>query len=225
MSMSEERWAHGLRERPPVWPRREDRPAAVSQRWLREPEPFEDRGIFEPYPGATVLQDLDTATDETSSLRILGRYTAARVLLLGTAGLITGPRLLMECRIAREHLALLPSHDWERRILERLCEACCGSPAEAILDAAIIAAETAARRGHAMGAFALYRAAYELGRDRGLWASSAPAAAGIGRVARDNEAHRSARVWHWRKRVLERRARRDEERDRQRAAQAASQET
>lgn len=220
MSMQEKRWTRRLREQPPIWPRRGNRPAPGAQRWLREPEPFEDRGVFEPYPGATVLQDLDTTQDEVGSLRILCRYTAIRVLVLATAGRITGPDLRTECRVARAHLSLLPPHDWERRVLERLCEVCSVVPAGAAFNAAIIAAEAAAKRGHRMGAFALYRAAYELARDRSGWPDAARAAAGIARITRQAEAIHSTRVWRWRVGVLERRARREEERKRERQAEA-----
>jgi hypothetical protein len=220
MSMQEKRWIHRLREQPPTWPRRGNRRAPGLQRWLREPEPFEDRGAFEPYPGATVLQDLDTTRDEAGSLRILCRYTAVRVLLLATADRITGPDLRMECRVARGHLSLLPPHDWERRVLERLCEVCSVVPAGAAVEAAIIAAEAAAKRNHRMGAFALYRAAYEVARDRSGWPDAARAAAGIARLTHHAEAHHSTRVWRWRVGVLERRARRDDERKRARQAEA-----
>lgn len=213
-----------LREQPPVWPRRGNRAASGLQRWLRDPEPFEDRGIFEPYPGATVLQDLDTTQDESGSLRIVCRYTAVRVLLLGAAGRITGPDLRTECRVARGHLSLLPPHDWERRVLERLCDVCCVVPLGATVDAAIIAAEAAAKRGHRMGAFALYRAAYELACDRSGWPDAARAAAAIARISRQADAHHSTRVWRWRVGVLERRARRDEERKRERQPEAPSDE-
>lgn len=222
MSMSEEQWTHELREQPPIWPRREAGGQWTTQRWLREPEPFEDRGIFEPYPGATVLEDLDASGDETTSLRILARYTAVRLMLLATGRLIVGPKLRTECRVAREHLALMPAHDWERHVLERLCDVCCGAQATVVLDAAIVAAESAAKRGHNMGAFALYRAAYELARDGGLWPGAARAASGIARLARLAGQHYSTRVWRWRTGVLIRRARRDEERELAREGERAT---
>jgi hypothetical protein len=202
-------WTRRLRERPPTWPWSDDDEAPGRQRWMREPEPFEDCGTFEPYPGATVLEDLAGAHDETSSLRILARYTAVRVLLLASRGLMQGPRLRTEIRSAREHLALLPKHDWERHALERLCRLSRETPTPGIVDVAIIAAESAAKRGHGMGAFALYRTGYEVARDSRWWSAAARSAHGIVRLALLNEAPVSARLWRGRGAVLERRARRE----------------
>jgi hypothetical protein len=211
MNASGEGWHHSLREQPPRWPRRDAAGDGEGQPWLRDPEPFEDRGMHEPYPGATVLDDFALSEDEATSLRILARYTTTRVLLLSVAGRLAGHKLRTECSVAREHLSLLPPHDWERRVLERLCDACRGLSGAAVVDAAIVAAEAAGKRGHAMGAFGLYRGAYEAARDRAWWPDAARAAAGIARLAELAEARRSARVWRWRTGVLERRARREAE--------------
>ncbi|HSJ06711.1 MAG TPA: hypothetical protein VK936_08415 [Longimicrobiales bacterium] len=209
MGASGEGWHHSLREQPPRWPRRDDGRDGEGQPWLREPEPFEDRGMFEPYPGATVLDDFALSEDDATSLRILARYTTARVLLLSAAGRLAGHKLRTECSVAREHLSLLPPHDWERRVLERLCDACRGMSLAAVVDAAIVAAEAAAKRGHGMGAFGLYRGAYEAARDRGWWVDAARAASGIARLAELAEARRSTRIWQWREGVLQRRAQRE----------------
>lgn len=215
MNASGEGWQHGLREQPPRWPRRDAGHEAggdgEGHPWLREPEPFEDRGMYEPYPGATVLEDFAVSEDDATSLRILARYTTARVLLLSMAGGLGGHKLRTECSVAREHLSLLPPHDWERRVLERLCDACRGLSGAAVVDAAIVAAEAAGKRGHVMGAYGLYRGAYEAARDRGWWLDAARAAWGIARLAELAEARRSTRIWRWRAGVLERRAQREAE--------------
>jgi hypothetical protein len=199
-------WSRRLREEPPAWPWREDDRPQAHRRWLRQPEPFEDRGAAEPYPGAMVLDDLAGDDDERTALRILARYTVVRLLLLAAGGLLPPTKLRTERRVAREHLALLPAHDWERHALERLCELARHSPPAELVDTAIVAAESAAKRGHGMGAFALYRAAYDIARDAGSWDAAARAAAGIERLAVLSEAPWSARLWRRRAAVLERRA-------------------
>lgn len=200
-----------LREQPPAWPRREDEPGNGPRRWEREPEPFEERGSAELYPGATVLEDLGVAADDNATLRILARYTVARVIILAAAGLLAGPKLHTERRIAAEHLALLPARDWERRMLERLVTLCRDGPVPALVDGLVVAAETAAKREHVMGAYGLYRAGYDLALARGWWRPAATMARGIGRLARLEEARYSARLWDRRAWVLERRAAREEE--------------
>jgi hypothetical protein len=211
MLRSDAGWALRLRELPPVWPRRVAEPEPAGQRWLRSPEPFEDRGAFEPYPGAAVLEDLSPGQDETAALRILARYTVVRVVALASTGLLAGPKLRSERRVALEHLALLPAHDWERHALERLAELCRETPAPVLASAALAAAECAAKRGHRMGAFALYRAGYEIARDRRWWADAGHAAAGIARLSALAELPYSVRLWRWRARVTERRALRERE--------------
>jgi hypothetical protein len=214
MQMATERGEWGrLREEPARWPDRgRERDEPHRQRWLREPEPYEDRALFEPYPGATVLEDLAVPAEDGVPLRVLARYTVIRILLLGMAGTMAGAALRTERRIAMRHLALLPKHDWERLTLERLTAECCDNPEPGIMATVIIAAECAAKRGQPMGAYALYRGAFELGRRNGWWDEAARCAAGIERLARLDEAHVSARVWGWRCRVLEGRGQRDRER-------------
>jgi hypothetical protein len=198
-------WTHRLRELPPAWPWADGEEPAARRRWLREPEPYEERGAFEPYPGATVLEDLD-GQDEAGSVRILARYATIRVMILASGGTLAGEALRTERRIARQHLALLPGHDWERHALDRLAGLSRPGPEPGIADAAIIAAESAAKRGHSMGAFALYRAAWDVARDNGWWDAAARAARGISRLARLDEAAWSTRLWGRRAAVAERRA-------------------
>jgi hypothetical protein len=196
-----------LREQPPAWPQREhgeDEPSR--QRWMRQPEVYEDRAMFEPYPGATVLEDLAESTEDGSARRILARYTVIRILLLSSAGVLTGRSLVTERRIAMEHLALLPRHEWERNVLQRLARLCGEAPSRDIIDATIIAAECAGKRNQRMGAFALYRAGLELAISLEWWEEAARCAGGIARLARLDEAPVSVRVWTWRMRVLQQRA-------------------
>ena len=206
MDMREYGRPRRLRERPPSWPRRPEGDSSDSPRWLREPEPFEDDALPELYPGALIMDDLLVSQDDVATTRILARYTVARVLLLSLDGSLTGTRLRVERRIALEHLALLPQCDWERRALERLAMLCREAPAPAIIDAITVAAEAAAKRSQTMGAFTLYRTAYELSLSEHWWAEAAQSARGIGQLARLEEAHRCVRLWRRRAAVLDRRA-------------------
>jgi hypothetical protein len=218
MQVEEGSWGW-LREQPPVWPRRgAERDEPQRQRWLREPEPYEERGIFEPYPGAMVLEDLPQSGEEAASVRILARYTVIRTLELSSAGVLEGRALRTERRIALAHLALLPRHDWERQRLERLTRLCEDEPVPEVVDAAIIAAECAAKRSQRMGAFALYRAGFEVAMPRSWWGEAARCAGGIARLAQLDELPVSARIWTWRRRVLEARAQAARERALARAA-------
>jgi hypothetical protein len=210
-----------LWERRPAWPRPGGRGRVRwadmnpgMRRWLREPEPFERRAEHDPYPGATTLDDLAPETDEATTLRVLARYTTVRLLLLWSAGGLAGPKLHTERRVALEHLALLPSHDWERRALERLAALCRGEPSPEAVAGAALPAECAAKHGHFMGAFALYRAAWELALRREWWRDAADTAAAVARLARMYEAPRSDRLWSWRSRVLLVRAARQAEAER-----------
>jgi hypothetical protein len=206
MDMHEYGRPRHLRERPPSWPRRSEGDGSDSPGWLREPEPFEDDALPELYPGALIMDDLLVSQDDAATTRILARYTVVRVLLFCIDGSLTGTRLRVERRIALEHLALLPQHDWERRALERLAMLCREAPAPEIIDAITVAAEAAAKRSQTMGAFTLYRTAYELSLGERWWAEAAQSARGIGQLALLEEAHRSVRLWRRRAAVLDRRA-------------------
>jgi hypothetical protein len=175
---------------------------AGMQRWLRDPEPFERRGEYDPFPAATVLDDLVPETSEQETLRVLARYTATRVLILWGAGVLHGSKLLTERRVASGHLGLLPVHDWERRTLMRLVASCRDQPAPAALLNALAPAESAARRGHFLGAFALYRGIWDIALRHGWLEQATSAAAGIARLAAMSQAPRSVRLWSWRVRVL-----------------------
>lgn len=208
MSVEPERRIPRVREERPNWPRREEPEARPEpRRWERSPEPWETPFGVEAYPGATVLEDIEEGVDDApGTIRVLARYAVIRVLLLHAAGVLGGAKLRQERRIAMEHLALLPIGDWERMALQRMTEQCRDTPAAQLLSSVCTAAEAAAKRGHFMGAFALYSAAYQLGLDGGAWDDAARAARGIARVARMDEAQYSARLWDRRGAVLERRA-------------------
>jgi hypothetical protein len=197
-----------LREHTPGWPEHDEDGGSVHDRW-RPMEPFEAPADCDVYPGATALDDLEDAPDGAECARILVRYTVLRVFLLSAAGWLTGPRLRTERRIALEHLMTLPAHDWERRTLERLNSLCRETTTTALIAAAKAAAEAAAKRGHCMGAFAFYRAAFNLSRRRGWWAEAADVARCVSRLARLEEARYSERLWARRARVLERRVQRE----------------
>lgn len=205
-----------LRERPPAWPRRgsndepeprrgsDDRPEP--RRWWRQPESFEDGALPELYPGALVMEDLTATGDDVATLRVLARYTVARLFVLSVSGELTGSDLRTERRIALEHLGLLPEYDWERRALVRLAMRCREDHAIDVIEAATTAAEAAAKRSQPLGAFALYRAAYELAIGREWWAEAAQVARGIAQLARLEEASHSIRLWRRRSAVLDARA-------------------
>jgi hypothetical protein len=203
-------WPGRLREQPPPsWPRRpsdDEAPHSHSRRWKRDPEPFEEHALPELYPGSLVMDDLALDDDDAVTLRVLVRYTVTRLLSLRCAGALRSTRLRMELRVALQHLAMLPEHDWERRTLERLTMLCRAEPGPEIVEAAAIAAEAAAKRSHTRGAFALYRAGYELAVARQWWEAAAQVARGIAQLARLEEAPYSIRLWRRRAAVLERRA-------------------
>jgi hypothetical protein len=200
-----------LRQRPPSWPRRNDGFDAASRRWEREPEPFEDDAVPEFYPGALVMEDLFVTDNDVATLRIIARYAVVRLLSLSLAGALTGVKLRTERQIALDYLAQLPACDWERRTLERVAMRCRQVPAPALVEAATIAAEAAAKRSQIMGAFSLYRSAYELAIAEKWWAAAAQVAHGIAQLARLDEARYSVRLWRRRAAVLERRAVREAE--------------
>lgn len=211
MDMHEFARTSRLRERPPHWARRNgegDSDGAAPRR--REREPFEDGALPEIYPGALVMEDLTVTDDDAAALRVLARYTVARLLLMSLCGAIAGKKLRVERRIALEHLALLPDHDWERRALERLALLCREAPAPELVEAATSAAEAAAKRSHVLGAFCLYRAGYELAVAEQWWAEAAQVARGIAQLARLEEARCSIRLWRRRATILQRRADRAE---------------
>jgi hypothetical protein len=196
-----------VREERPSWPRR-DREEELPEptRWQRPPEPWETPFGVEAYPGAMVLEDIqEEMEDPVGTVRVLARYAVIRVLLLNAAGVLMGAKLKQERRIAMEHVGLLPTNDWERMTLQRLTELCRDEPPPFLLGAVSTAAEAAAKRGHAMGAFALFSAAYQLGLDRGQLDDAARAARGISRLARMDEAQYSARLWERRANAIERR--------------------
>jgi hypothetical protein len=213
-----------VREKRPAWPRRR-RPLrwtddglsdgnAGIRRWLRDPEPFEPQSAWESHPGAVVLDDMTPDRDEADSARILARFTVVRLFTLWGSDRLAGPGLQTERRVAAEHLNLLPPRDFERRSLERLTSLCRAQPTREAVMAALAPAMSAARDGHMMGAFALYRVAFELAAGRHWWEEATAAAAGIARLARMYEAHRSHRTWMWRARICSVRA------DRQRQAES-----
>lgn len=208
MDMHEHARTRRLRERPPVWPRREDGSGDRPGRrpWEREREPFEDGALPELYPGALAMEDMVPTDDDLTTLRVLARYTVLRLLLLSISGALSGTKLRTERHIALEHLALLPPYDWERRSLERLAGLCSETPAPELVQAATTAAEAAAKRSQSMGAFALYRTAYELAIAEEWWAEAAQVARGIAQLARLEEARYSIRLWRRRAAVLEGRA-------------------
>ncbi|HSK17511.1 MAG TPA: hypothetical protein VK912_00115 [Longimicrobiales bacterium] len=195
-----------MREQPPPWPRRNvgDRPGDARRE--REREPFEDNVLPELYPGSLVMEDLVVTHDDKATLRVLARYTCARVLVMCLSGELTAAKLRMEKRITLEHLALLPDYDWERRALERVIVACTDEPARDIIEIITSAAEAAAKRSQVMGSFVFYRAAWELAVKNEWWPEGAQVARGIAQLARLEEASYSIRLWRRRAAVLEARA-------------------
>lgn len=202
MEVTEGRAARRRRKRS-AQGRRGGRSRLLGRGRSRDPEPFEDAALCEPFPGATVLADLAAPVQADATRLVLARYAVIRILLLAAAGRLRGPRLRREQRVAAAHLATLPSSDWERHTLDRLAHACGERPDSATLDLARSCADSAAQRGHPMGAFALYRAVYEVALAREWWEEAACAAGGIQRLAELEQARRAERVWRWRTRVLQ----------------------
>jgi hypothetical protein len=220
MQLNENERAERFPDRRPRRRRRNAAEVAGRQRWMRDLEPFEDRAYREPFPGATVLEDMEEETGRDDGLTVLARYAVIRVLLLCAAGVLAGPRLRTEQRVALGHLALLPRRDWERHSLERLATSCRDLLTPEALHVTQLCAESAGRRGHVMGSFALFRAAYETSLAREWWDEAADAAHGISVLATATSAPRSARVWGWRYRVLQ--ARHVRQREAEAEAKAAA---
>ena len=206
MGVDPKRRTPQVREARPEWPRRKEPADQPSERESRAPEIWETPHGVESYPGSTVLEDWAvTEEDEVGTVRVLARYAVMRVLLLRDAGVLAGNKLRTERRIATEHLGLLPTQDWERMALQRLNDLCKDPFPTQVLNAINVAAEAAAKRGHVMGAFSLYRAAYAMALERAVWDDAERGARGIARLARMDEAQYSARLWERRANVLEKR--------------------
>ena len=214
-----------LRERPPMWPRREGEPDPHGDGFGTRPrEPYEPGGLAEFYAGSATIEDMESEGGE-ENLRVLARYTVARLLSLATSGQLTGRDLRIERRVALQHLELLPAHDWERRLLEQLVGHCRDTITPPIFGPLLLAAESAVKRGQNYGAFDLYRAGYHLGVSRGWWEEAERSATGVARLARLDEARVSARLWRRRARVLAHRAQRAQEALRTQEAQRAQEES
>jgi len=213
-----------LRERPPVWPQREHEPEFPQEPRLRAREPYEPGGLAESYAGSVSIEDMASMGGE-ENIRVLVRFTISRLLAMTFSGQLTGRGLRIERRVAMEHLALLPGHDWERRLLERLVGLCRETIVPSIFGPLLLTAEAAAKRGHNYGAFDLYRAGYHLGISRGWWVEAENAATGIARLAQLDEARVSARLWNKRAFVLRRRIARIEAEAAAKAAAQAEQES
>lgn len=198
-----------LRERPPVWPRREPDPEPERHPPIRAREPYEPGGMSDLFTGSGTIEDMEQEQDE-ENLRVLVRYTVCRLLGLTCSALLTGRELRIERRVAHEHLALLPAHDWERRLLGRVVDLCRETPAPSIFGPLLLAAESAAKRGHNHGAFDLYRLGYRLAKSRGWWMEAERTTEGVARLAQLDEAPFSARLWRKRGYVLRRRIERQE---------------
>jgi hypothetical protein len=173
-------------------------------RWDRAVEPFEVADDV--VPGETVLRDLGIGTQTAgSATRILARFAALRFLAIA----LERPRplsgLARERRLAAQYTSVLRAPPAEARALRAVVALARFAPPRRLLAFLNDAGAAAHRSRHGWGAFAVYRAAYRLGADRGWHAEAATAAHGIAVIAEAANAGRSARLWRRRARVLERR--------------------
>lgn len=152
----------------------------------RDPRPADRWGPGrEPYPGATVLLDLDdVARDPAAASAIVARFAAVQIMLLVDAGVLTGTELEAEIQTARTYLEELETfRPGERDALGEILEALPGlseSRSTPALATALISAGDAARDwGHPAGARACYLAASHFARREGWHAEEASADAAL----------------------------------------------
>ncbi len=164
-------------EEPERPPRRRRRPREL---WETETEPF---------PGALALWDLEDAPADDAAT-VLARFSVLRCLAAVTAGRRAAGRHAR--RAAKGYLDVTP--EAAARPLRRLLGRRRAAPAplyRALVDAGLQAAE----RGHAGGAYALLRWAYEVAMVAGKSRPAARVAACMTRLAAEDDAPYSARRW------------------------------
>lgn len=178
----------------------------VRRRWQRPAEYWERQA--ERFSGETVLHDcLGLADDERVSARlILIRFLAAQYVVNLLRGDWPSHLLRMERSEALNVLGTGTLLDRELRTLRKAVELNDRRFTERGVLELAAAGELAHARGHASGALALLRVAWEVSLRRGWHALGARAARGIERLARDGGGVRSPRRWARRAAVLERRA-------------------
>jgi hypothetical protein len=174
-------------------------------RLLRRAEYWEQ--LYELFPGATVLDDLEThPADETAARWIIVRYAAVRGVASLLGDRIDERELRIERNVGLNHLRSVPMLDREAWSLRKMLEALRPQPQRQLAKYLVDAGEAAARRGHGRGAYAMFHVAYRLSLPRRWHAEGARAARGIERLAREGGAVYSPRLWRRRARVMERRA-------------------
>jgi hypothetical protein len=178
----------------------------VRRRWQRPAEYWEQQA--ERYSGETVLHDcLGLADDEGVSARlILIRFLAVQYAVNLLRGDWPAHLLRMERSEALNVIGGGTVLDRELRALRKAVELNDRRFTERGVAQLVAAGELAHARGHASGALALLRVAWEVSLRRGWHALGARAARGIERLARAGGGVRSPKRWARRAAVLERRA-------------------
>lgn len=181
------------------WRRRPARSLATGR---REPELWERAA--EPYPAATVLEDLLAVVgDADAAQRIVARFAATRMVLLVLHGGINEEELAEERAVARLYVEALPHGDAERRVLGRLLALTRSRVRRAVGTCANEAGELAGSFDHDAGAFWLHYVAYTAGRAFGWPEESLRAARAIEGAATARGAVHSQRLWRGRVAALE----------------------
>jgi len=188
-----------------AWPERTGPSGMETRRHDRPREMWEKQ--TELFAGETALGDLGPHIDPVDANLILARYFTVRAVLRAAEA---APDALLDVELdtARDHLSSVPRHRTERRwLMAVLASIATGSGASAATVSRLAAAAAAASRGaHRHGAFALWKAGWDVAT-RSRWHVQAGRIAGaIAGAAGQAGARRSSRLWARRARVQLRRA-------------------
>lgn len=170
------------RPAPPRWGRRTAR-SVGSRHEVHHPDWWGPGA--EPYPGATILLDLDrVGSDPAAARAVVARFTALQIMLQTDAGLIDRRELESELPMALGYLEdEEPFRPGEREALSAILTATpdlAEKRASPSLAAALLDAGHAAKGwGHEAGARACYLTASSLARREGWLAEEADAAAAL----------------------------------------------
>jgi hypothetical protein len=189
-----------------VWPAYTG-PAESLRRAPRPPELWERR--YEAFTGELVLEDPVRRRFDTTL--VLARYLTLRVAAHAASDDWSAFLPEVERALALEYLGALPSRMPERRWLRAVLTSIDGAGlvVPGTVSRLSAAAAAASKRGHRCGAFALWRAAYELACRRGWEGAAGRVARAIARAAAAGRGRRAERLWSRRARVHELRAARD----------------
>lgn len=174
--------------------------------WRRPSRPLERwESDHEPYPAATVLADLDqVGTDAAAATAVLARFATVQLVLLATAGVLSGEALIAEREVALSYLADTSAFSAaEREALVSALRHADAGPDPALAVTLVAAGAAAEARGHGAGAWGCYRSAYQLAQATGWPAEGAAAARAISTLAAAAGGTRSAQLWKRRAQSLD----------------------